>query len=71
MKKLKISAALATFNEEKNIVDCIDSLKTFADEMGQRFANIVMHILELYGQLEKESKWVPLAGFDTETLALS
>ena len=33
MKKLKISAALATFNEEKNIVDCIDSLKTFADEI--------------------------------------
>ena len=33
MKKLKISAALATFNEEKNIVDCIESLKLFADEI--------------------------------------
>ena len=33
MKKLKISAALATFNEEKNIVDCIESLKIFADEI--------------------------------------
>ena len=33
MKNPKISAALATFNEEKNIVDCIESLKTFADEI--------------------------------------
>ena len=33
MKNLKISAAMATFNEEKNIIDCIESLKTFADEI--------------------------------------
>jgi len=33
MKKLKISAALATFNEEENIVDCLQSLKGFADEI--------------------------------------
>jgi len=33
MKKIKISAALATFNEEENIVDCIESLKNFADEI--------------------------------------
>ena len=33
MKSPKISVALATFNEEKNIVDCIESLKTFADEI--------------------------------------
>src|SRR3972149_11675155 len=33
MKNPRISAALATFNEEKNIVDCLDSLKTFADEI--------------------------------------
>ena len=33
MKKIKISAALATFNEEENIVDCIESLKDFADEI--------------------------------------
>ena len=33
MKKIKISAALATFNEEKNIVDCIESLKQFTDEV--------------------------------------
>ncbi len=33
MKKVQISAALATFNEENNIVDCIKSLKTFADEI--------------------------------------
>lgn len=33
MKNPKISAALATFNEEKNIVDCIESLKLFADEI--------------------------------------
>src|SRR3989304_7541716 len=33
MKNSKISAAMATFNEEKNIVDCIESLKTFADEI--------------------------------------
>lgn len=29
----KISAALATYNEEENIVDCIESLKKFADEI--------------------------------------
>src|SRR3989344_5761178 len=33
MKKIKISAALATFNEDENIVDCIESLKNFADEI--------------------------------------
>ena len=33
MKNLKISAALATFNEEKNIVDCLKSVKQFADEI--------------------------------------
>lgn len=33
MKKPLISAALATFNEEANIVDCIRSLKNFADEV--------------------------------------
>ncbi|KKR62334.1 MAG: glycosyl transferase family 2 [Microgenomates group bacterium GW2011_GWC1_40_35] len=33
MKKIKISAALAIFNEEKNIVDCIESLKGFANEI--------------------------------------
>lgn len=29
----KISAALATYNEEKNIVDCLQSAKQFADEI--------------------------------------
>ena len=33
MKKITISAVLATFNEEENIVDCIESLKGFADEI--------------------------------------
>ena len=33
MKKPKISAALATFNEEGNILDCIDSLKQFTNEI--------------------------------------
>lgn len=33
MKKIQISAVLATFNEEKNITDCINSLKSFADEI--------------------------------------
>ena len=32
-KIIKISAALATYNEEDNIVDCIDSLKKIADEI--------------------------------------
>ncbi|OGE13286.1 hypothetical protein A3G14_05390 [Candidatus Curtissbacteria bacterium RIFCSPLOWO2_12_FULL_38_9] len=32
-KKTIISAALATYNEENNIVDCIDSLKKIADEI--------------------------------------
>ncbi len=33
MRKIKVSAAIATFNEEENIADCIDSLKKFADEI--------------------------------------
>lgn len=33
MKKVKISAALATYNEEQNIVDCLESLKQFTDEI--------------------------------------
>lgn len=33
MKKVKISAALATYNEETNIVDCLESLKLVADEI--------------------------------------
>ena len=33
MKSPKISAALATFNEEENIVDCCQSLKLVADEI--------------------------------------
>ena len=33
MKKITISAALATFNEEENIVDCLESLKGFTDEI--------------------------------------
>lgn len=33
MKKNTISAALATYNEEENIVDCLNSLKNFAAEI--------------------------------------
>lgn len=33
MKKAKISVALATYNEENNIVDCLKSLGLFADEI--------------------------------------
>ncbi|MEX2028027.1 MAG: glycosyltransferase family 2 protein [Candidatus Curtissbacteria bacterium] len=33
MNKPQISAALAAYNEEKNIVQCISSLKAFADEI--------------------------------------
>lgn len=33
MKKIKISSAIATFNEESNINDCIESLKRFSDEI--------------------------------------
>ena len=33
MQKPKISVAIATFNEEENIVDCIESLRNFADEV--------------------------------------
>lgn len=32
-KKPHISAVMATFNEENNITDCLESLKTFADEI--------------------------------------
>jgi len=37
-------------------------LKTFADEMGQRFTHTVMQILGPYGQLERGSKWAPFDG---------
>ncbi len=33
MKSIKISAALATYNEETTILDCLKSLKQFADEI--------------------------------------
>lgn len=33
MRKTVISAALATYNEEKNIVDCLESLKNLASEV--------------------------------------
>lgn len=33
MKNAKISSAVATFNEETNINDCIESLKRFSDEI--------------------------------------
>lgn len=33
MRSPKISAALATYNEEENILDCIESLKQFAQEI--------------------------------------
>lgn len=33
LKKAKISAALAVFNEEQNIADCINSLKRFSSEI--------------------------------------
>lgn len=33
MKKVKISVALATFNEEKNIQACLESIKGWVDEM--------------------------------------
>ena len=36
--------------------------KTYADELGQRFANTAMQILGLYGQLEPSSKWAPFRG---------
>lgn len=32
-KKTKISVAIATYNEENNIVDCIDAVKNIADEI--------------------------------------
>ncbi len=31
--KRKLSVAIITFNEEKNILDCIQSVETFADEI--------------------------------------
>ena len=33
MKKINLSAAIATFNEENNIADCIESLKNLVDEI--------------------------------------
>lgn len=33
MKKITLSAAIATYNEEENIVDCIESLKQLANEI--------------------------------------
>src|SRR5581483_9317713 len=33
MKKVTVSVVLATFNEEKNLPDCLESVKNFADEI--------------------------------------
>ena len=33
MKKIKLSVVLATFNEEKNITACLDSIREIADEL--------------------------------------
>ena len=33
MKKVNISVVIATFNEEENIVDCIESAKKIADDV--------------------------------------
>lgn len=33
MTNVKLSVAIATYNEEKNIVDCLESVKRIADEM--------------------------------------
>ncbi|MGB9911225.1 MAG: glycosyltransferase family 2 protein [Microgenomates group bacterium] len=33
MKKIKLSVALATFNEENNLTDCLNSIKDLADEI--------------------------------------
>ena len=33
MKKIKISVVLATYNEERNIARCLDSVKGLADEI--------------------------------------
>jgi hypothetical protein len=38
------------------------ALKVFASEMFQRIAQEGMRLLSLYGQLQPDSKWVPLAG---------
>ena len=45
-------------------------LHIFANEMGQRFFNAVMQMLEQYGQLERNSKWAPFNG-NMEKLYLS
>jgi len=36
--------------------------KLFADEFGQRFDNVAMQLLGLYGQLTRDSKWAALQG---------
>lgn len=33
MKKITLSVALATYNEEKNVIDCLESLEDLADEI--------------------------------------
>jgi len=54
--------AIDKLNRGENLSYEASVLTVFADEMGQRFANAVMQILGLYGQLEKGSKWLPLHG---------
>ncbi|MDY7018987.1 MAG: acyl-CoA dehydrogenase family protein [Chloroflexota bacterium] len=45
--------------------------KLYSSELMQRVANTGMQILELYGQLEKESPWVPLQGYLLSTYLMS
>ena len=51
MKTTKISAALATFNEEANIVDCIKSLDQFASEIVVADGNSTDRTAELAKEL--------------------
>ncbi len=45
--KIKLSVCLATFNEEQNIVDCLDSVKKFAEEVVIVDGNSHDHTVEI------------------------
>ena len=54
--------AIYKLNRGESLTYEASVLTIFANEMGQRFTNMVMQILGLYGQLEKGSNWAPLGG---------
>jgi glycosyltransferase involved in cell wall biosynthesis len=73
-KKIKFSVAIITYNEEKNIKDCIESVHDFSDEIilldsfstdktleiASQFSNVKIFTNEFKGHIEQKNKAIEL-----------